>query len=428
MDRFSTPLRRKFGDRQELVEYLRQEFADVISDSTVSPLPGGRRAALELLHKIDPKAYARTRNHLDGKVSGLSPYLRHGVLTLAEVRDYALTRVSRPEEAEKFINELGWREYWQRLYRLLGKQIWRNGEAYKTGHAADSYAAQLPSDLEQAESGLSCMDGFARQLRETGYLHNHARMWLAAYLVHWRKVRWQAGAQWFLRHLLDGDPASNNLSWQWVASTFSHKPYFFNRENLERFSNGRFCANCRLRQACPLEGSYEQLEQRLFPPGRGSSGSPLHLRAAPHKPGPSAGPELSLFWMHGDGLRQASQAPALFVFDPFVLRRYRISLKRLVFMYECLLELEVEIERGNVMQHLQRRLSQGGFAQVLTTDSPSPGFARLRQQLEGQVKVALIEEPAFLQEPQAGLDLTRFSRFWQKVQSSAMQASGSGQR
>ena len=102
-------------------------------------------------------------------------------------------------------------------------------------------------------------------MRETGYLHNHMRMWMAAYIVHWRKIRWQAGAKWFLEHLLDGDPASNNMSWQWVASTFSHKPYFFNRENLERYTDGVYCKECPLYRNCDFEGSYEQLEEKLFP-------------------------------------------------------------------------------------------------------------------------------------------------------------------
>jgi deoxyribodipyrimidine photo-lyase len=89
-------------------------------------------------------------------------------------------------------------------------------------------------------------------------------MWLAAYVVHWRRVRWQAGARWFLQHLLDGDPASNNLSWQWVASSFSHKPYLFNRANLERFGAGHHCQGCPAARRCPFDASYEALEQRLF--------------------------------------------------------------------------------------------------------------------------------------------------------------------
>jgi deoxyribodipyrimidine photo-lyase len=102
-------------------------------------------------------------------------------------------------------------------------------------------------------------------MRSTGYLHNHGRLWLAAYMVHWRRINWQVGAVWFLEHLLDGDPASNNMSWQWVASTFSHKPYFFNRENLERYTEGVYCRQCPLYGHCDFEGSYEELEQKLFP-------------------------------------------------------------------------------------------------------------------------------------------------------------------
>lgn len=109
------------------------------------------------------------------------------------------------------------------------------------------------------------MDAFARELKETGYLHNHARMWLAAYVVHWRRVRWQAGARWFLSHLADGDAASNNLSWQWVASAFSSKPYLFNRENLETYTHGAYCRACPLRGSCDFEGTYPELHRKLFP-------------------------------------------------------------------------------------------------------------------------------------------------------------------
>ena len=193
------------------------------------------------------------------------------------------------------------------------------------------------------------MDAFAAELIGTGWLHNHARMWLAAYVVHWRRVRWQAGARWFLQHLLDGDPASNNLSWQWVASAFSHKPYIFNRVNLERFSSGRFCANCpaALRSGagvpggCPFEASYEQLQARLFQPvlvdshrgGMAGAGPPPATAAVPSLWAPPAAavpppsPQGAAFrrplvWVHGEALGPANpalrahpDAPALFVFD-----------------------------------------------------------------------------------------------------------------
>ncbi len=259
-------MQRNFNNRDELVAYLREQFPQAASrDNHISDTIGGRETAEKLLQKIDPAKYAKTRNYLNGAVTRLSPYLRHGVLSLREVRDYVLGKVQNQDDATKLINELGWRDYWQRLYVKLGNGIWKDQEEYKTGYNVAEYAPQLPEDIKQGTTGLVCIDSFSRELRETGYLHNHIRMWMAAYIIHWRRISWQAGAKWFLEHLLDGDPASNNMSWQWVASTFSHKPYFFNRENLERYTKGVYCQKCPLYRKCNFEGSYEQLEVKLFP-------------------------------------------------------------------------------------------------------------------------------------------------------------------
>ena len=256
-------LPRQFADRRALETELRRLFPKAAG--SLSPIAGGRRRAEQLLDRIQPERYGKGRNFLDGPVTRLSPYIRHGVLTLAEVRDAVFRRTQQRQASEKLINELGWRDYWQRLWRQLGDGIWHNQEPLKTGHAPSSYATELPPDIATGSTGLACMDGFIAELRSSGWLHNHARMWLASYLVHWRRLRWQVGARWFLQHLLDGDPASNNLSWQWVASSFSHKPYFFNRSNLERYSGGRYCTSCELRdRGCPFEASYEALESRLF--------------------------------------------------------------------------------------------------------------------------------------------------------------------
>jgi len=251
---------RDFATRADLTAYLVQQFPDAVGEA--SPQEGGRRAALARLEQIQPGTYGKSRNYLTGAVTRLSPYIRHGVLTLAEVRDFALRRVAHPTEATKFITELAWRDYWQRLYALWGRGIHQDREAYKTGQT--QYAQDLPDDIRAARTGLACMDAFVEELQTTGYLHNHARMWMAAYVVHFRRVRWQAGANWFLEHLLDGDPASNHLSWQWVASTFSHRPYFFNRENLETYTQGIYCRRCSQRGHCDFEGSYDELSQRLF--------------------------------------------------------------------------------------------------------------------------------------------------------------------
>jgi deoxyribodipyrimidine photo-lyase len=90
--------------------------------------------------------------------------------------------------------------------------------------------------VRQACTGIAAIDLALQTLVSTGYLHNHARMWLASHLVHLRKVHWHVGAQWMYGHLLDGDLASNHLSWQWIAGTGSHEPYLFNAENVAKFA------------------------------------------------------------------------------------------------------------------------------------------------------------------------------------------------
>ena len=261
-------LPRTFASRQALDDTLSALFPE--AKGALSPIRGGRTAGERQLKGIDAKRYARSRNHLDGAVTGLSPWIRHGVFTLAEIRDAVFSQLvqrrQRRDDGAKLINELGWRDFWQRMWIDLRDGINDDQEELNTGHDPASYARVLPDDICEGNTGLSCMDAFQKELVTNGWLHNHARMWMAAYVVHWRRVHWKAGAEWFLEHLLDGDPASNHLSWQWVASSFSHKPYFFNRDNLERYSQGRFCTECPSAGRCPFEGSYEQLESQLFAP------------------------------------------------------------------------------------------------------------------------------------------------------------------
>ncbi len=257
-------LRTDLTDRTERAAHLAEALAGLYRGAPEpAPTLGGRRAALARLAAFDPRDYNRTRNDvLHRGVSALSMYLRHGVLGLAEVRDYVLNRFGNGPGVLKFVNELGWRAFWQTVYAAIGERIHQDVEAPK--HQMPRRRG-LPDDVANAETGLLCIDESLRELFTTGYMHNHARMWVAAYLQHWRGVDWRDGAELFYQHLLDGDPASNNLSWQWVGSTFSHKPYFFNRQNVERFSGNAFCARCPLAGGgCPFDASYAALAQQLF--------------------------------------------------------------------------------------------------------------------------------------------------------------------
>ena len=190
-------------------------------------------AARARLDAVQPEAYARTRNALDGAVTHLSPYLTHGFLSLQAV--YAAVHARHHLGAQhKLVFELGWRAYYRHVWAHRGEGIRQSLHAGLLPDAA--YLQQMPDDVLQARTGIAVIDQAVRTLYATGYLHNHARMWLASYLVHVRKVHWHAGAQWMLGQLLDGDLASNHLSWQWVAGTGSSKPYLFNAENVAKYA------------------------------------------------------------------------------------------------------------------------------------------------------------------------------------------------
>jgi deoxyribodipyrimidine photo-lyase len=174
-------------------------------------------AALARLEAVDPTAYARTRNHLEGAVTGLGPYLTHGLLSLPQVRDHLVTR-HRLHADHKLVFELTWREYFRHVWAHEGDGILAS--LHEGPLPEPAYARELPADLRQARTGVPAIDFAVRQLYATGTLHNHARMWLASYTVHLRKVAWRAGADGMLAHLLDGDLASNPTARtrNWTAS------------------------------------------------------------------------------------------------------------------------------------------------------------------------------------------------------------------
>lgn len=199
----------------------------------MNAFPPTLAAAHARIAAVRPADYARSRNALGGAASRLSPYITHGFVSLPEVLA-GVAAQHRLDPQHKFVYELGWRAYFRHVWQHRGDAILQSLHAGPLPE--DAYARALPADIRQARSGLPVIDQAVRTLYATGYLHNHARMWLASYVVHLRKVHWRAGADWMLAHLLDGDLASNHLSWQWVAGTGSQKPYLFNAGNVARYA------------------------------------------------------------------------------------------------------------------------------------------------------------------------------------------------
>jgi len=208
------------------------------------PIPT-RVAGLEALDEFLPRAgsaYARDRNHDLGvsrrTVSGLSPYLRHRLVTEREVVGAVLERHTLGA-AEKFVQEVFWRTYWKGWLEQ-NPEVWRRYRR-DVDRAVDD---GVPAGYEEAvagRTGIDAMDAWVRELVDTGYLHNHTRMWFASIWIFTLGLPWQLGADFFYRHLLDGDAASNTLSWRWVAGLqTAGKTYLATASNISRFTDGRF--------------------------------------------------------------------------------------------------------------------------------------------------------------------------------------------
>lgn len=236
------------------------------SPISLSHFEPSRQAALARLEAFVPYAgthYAKHRNTDYGSgenvsASGLSPYLRYRVITEAEVIRAVLDNHTL-QAAEKFIQEVVWRTYWKGWLQMR-PSVWLEYVVER-----DRKFEQLASDVDlkalyqQATEGTTGIDGFddwAKGLVKTGYLHNHARMWFASIWIFTLRLPWTLGADFFLRHLLDGDPASNTLSWRWVAGIQTQgKTYLATQENIERFTQGRYAPKGLAQEAIAIDSA-----------------------------------------------------------------------------------------------------------------------------------------------------------------------------
>ena len=210
-----------------------------------------RKQAIEFLNAFAPnmgKRYESGRNYDKGPgrhqaVSMLSPYVSRRLITEQELVSAALN-AHGPDNAFKFIEEVFWRTYFKGWLELR-PAIWSDYVVELHGDLAvlekDRRLRAGYSAAMAGETGIECFDAWSAELQETGYLHNHARMWFASIWIFTLKLPWRLGADFFYRHLLDGDAASNTLSWRWVAGLHTRgKPYAARADNIATYSGGRF--------------------------------------------------------------------------------------------------------------------------------------------------------------------------------------------
>ncbi|MEZ0165428.1 FAD-binding domain-containing protein [Kineococcus sp. LSe6-4] len=362
--------------------------AEAPGDVAASAVRGGQSAADAALAALDLTGYAARRNEvLPASRRGatrLSPHVRHGLLPLPAV--WAAAKDAPARDRATFRDELLWQEYARHLYARLGRA---------TG-ADLRFAGPVPArpwTREPWPEDMACVAATARELREDGWLVNQTRMWLASQWPVRAGADWRDGAREMYRHLLDGSAAANRLGWQWAVGTGTGKVYGFSRRQVEKRAPG-LCGTCALRAACPVQDWPETDAGPRVEPPEGLAGGPTD--AGPERAELRGEPEA--VWLTAESLGEADPAlaahpdlPAVFVLDEPLLRRLRLSGKRLVFLAETLSELGCDVHLGDPVTELAGR-------RLAVTFAPVPGFARRSARLD----VAALHPWPWLRRPGSG--------------------------
>lgn len=193
--------------------------------------PTNLEKILSRIALINPKEYARSRNYIDGAVSYLSPYISRGVISTKQIYHILLDKGYTFSSMEKFVQELAWRDYWQQIWIAKGDAI--NNDVKHEQKPINNYG--IANSIMAGKTGIHAIDSAIENFYETGYKHNHLRMYIASISCNIANNHWKTPAKWMYYYLLDADWASNALSWQWVAGANSNKKYYANQENINRY-------------------------------------------------------------------------------------------------------------------------------------------------------------------------------------------------
>ena len=216
-----------------------------------------KAAALNRLNNFVEKnlsEYSKLRNFDFGpekrtNISGLSPYITHGVINEKEVIEKSLSKFSFSKN-EKFIQEVLWRTYWKGWLELR-PNVWTDYLVELNKIREEYKDNQNYKNAIDGKTNIECFNYWVTELKENNYLHNHTRMWFASIWIFTLELPWQLGAEFFMQHLYDGDSASNTLGWRWVAGIQTQgKHYLANEWNIKKFTNNRF-RNIKLNETAP---------------------------------------------------------------------------------------------------------------------------------------------------------------------------------
>ena len=285
---------------------------------------------LQQINGIDPVRYAKTRNFINGSVTYLSPYLSRGVISLSQVKNSILSKFT-VYQSEKLLQELAWREYYQRVWQEKGNDIFTDLKNTQPGYTN----VNIPSAVINASTGIHGIDEAIQTLYQTGYMHNHARMYTSMLTCNIARSHWLLPAEWMYYHLLDGDLASNMLSWQWVCGAFSSKQYYANQENINKYTGS-------IQQDSFLDHGYDTIAQQRFPTVLSNTIELSLSTKLPEKKLPELDPALPLLLYNSYQLdpewHKQEKANRVLVLEPSHFSLYPVSGKVIRFIIELALK------------------------------------------------------------------------------------------
>lgn len=356
----------------DLSRLLDKHFAGLHSGEPRSPIRGGQTAASKALANLDITGYAKYRSEVlpveKRGATVLSPYIRHNLLTLAQVWDAVAEAPFN--DREKFRDELMWQEYARHLYARIGTRLFQN---LRFEQIWDE-----PGDGWNRE--LACIDYVVEELNQTGWLVNQTRMWLASHWTVRNQAGWLHGQERMYRELIDGSRAANLLGWQWTVGSGTGKPYGFARWQVEKRAPG-LCNSCNLKNNCPIQdfppetplpdAEYESL--LVSDPDPAATAGPL-------TPITNTSPDLVMLTIDSLGdadpaLVANSDLPAVFVFNEAALKNLQLSAKRIYFYLETLQDLAT---RRDLKVYLGDPYQFASENKVAITYAPVPSFKKFQ--------------------------------------------------
>ncbi len=299
---------------------------------------------LDRIDSIDPIQYSKTRNFKNGAVSKLSPYISRGIISTKQVMHRVIENGFSLNDSEKFIQELAWREYWQYVWSIEGEGINKDLK----NHQPFVKNKKMSKAVFDGDTRIDAVDEAIGELYSSGYMHNHMRMYVASILCNSLGNHWLNPAKWLYFNLIDGDWASNALSWQWVAGSNSHRQYLVNQENINKYFQSK-------QRDTFLDTEYDNLKNMKIPARLEESFDLNLLSELPKSDQIKIDQNLKTLvynyynidplWHKGENFNR------IFIFEPSIFKEYPISSKCIEFISGALKNIpQIQIYTGEISQ------------------------------------------------------------------------------